>query len=90
MIDSADGTAQEASIASWLAGFAVTDGDRLPPHHPRCLGCGPDNPHGHHLEVRRDGDSVRTGYVFDSRHMGAPGIAHGGGPRSNAADVNRP
>ena len=69
---------REASIARWLAGFAAVDGDAMPPHHPRCLGCGPDNPHGHQLQVHRDGDSVRTGYAFDARHMGAPGIAHGG------------
>ncbi|SFB64321.1 Thioesterase superfamily protein [Amycolatopsis marina] len=50
----------------------------LPPHHPRCLGCGPDNPAGLHLAVSRDGDSVVTDVTFDARHRGAPGLAHGG------------
>jgi acyl-coenzyme A thioesterase PaaI-like protein len=54
------------------------DGALLPSHHANCLGCGEDNPHGHHLEVRRAGDGVVAVHVFDRRHEGAPGIAHGG------------
>jgi acyl-coenzyme A thioesterase PaaI-like protein len=50
----------------------------LPPHHPGCLGCGPDSPHGFHLEVRREGDEVVTEHTFTARLAGAPGIAHGG------------
>lgn len=50
----------------------------LPPHHPQCLGCGPDNPAGLHLDVQRDGDTVVTDITFDPRHRGAPGLAHGG------------
>lgn len=50
----------------------------LPAHHPQCLGCGTRNPHGHHLRVQRSGDAVVADHVFDSRHVGAPGIAHGG------------
>lgn len=50
----------------------------LPAHHPECLGCGPENPHGHHLQARRRGDGVVAEHVFDIRHVGAPGIAHGG------------
>ncbi|UUV28619.1 PaaI family thioesterase [Amycolatopsis roodepoortensis] len=50
----------------------------LPPHHPQCLGCGPDNPAGLHLSVYRDGDEVFTDLAFDARHRGAPGLAHGG------------
>ncbi len=66
-------------IAEWAEGFArETHARYLPPHHPRCLGCGPENPHGHHLQVWRDGDVVRAEHVFDERHVGAPGIAHGG------------
>jgi acyl-coenzyme A thioesterase PaaI-like protein len=30
------------------------------------------------MQVWRDGDRVRTRQVFDPRHVGAPGIAHGG------------
>lgn len=74
----------DADLAQHVAGWSNrVDGssdDRapLPPHHSKCLGCGPDNPHGHHLEVIRDGDGLLTRHVFDARHTGAPGIAHGG------------
>ena len=61
------------SVASSLGG----DGP-LPPHYPTCLGCGPDAEQGYHLEVHRDGDEVVTEHVFERRHSGAPGIAHGG------------
>ncbi len=54
------------------------EGAELPSHHPDCLGCGADNPHGHHLAVRRRGDGVVAAHVFDERHVGAPGFAHGG------------
>ena len=50
----------------------------LPPHYPSCLGCGPDAPEGYHLQVRRDGDEMVAEHVFEERHSGAPGIAHGG------------
>lgn len=65
----------------WKAGHRPTQPDSvaLPSHHAHCLGCGQDNPHGHHLEVRRDGDlAVVAIHIFDERHVGAPGIAHGG------------
>lgn len=69
--------------ADLLAGFADKfrrhpDGVVLPPHQDRCLGCGPDNPHGHHLEAVRRGEHVEARHVFDGRHEGGPGIAHGG------------
>ena len=56
----------------------VEDGDDLQQHHPWCLGCGKDNPHGHGLRARRRGNGVIARHVFDGRHRGAPGIAHGG------------
>ena len=67
-------------FARWAAGQQqIPAGETdLPPHHSTCLGCGPGNPHGHHLQVRRDGDRVAAEHVFDARHMGAPGVAHGG------------
>lgn len=69
----------QSLLATWDAKFRDhPDGAELPPHHPHCLGCGPDNPHGHHLLVRRRGDGVVATHVFDERHVGAPGIAHGG------------
>jgi acyl-coenzyme A thioesterase PaaI-like protein len=59
----------------------------LPPHYPTCLGCGPDAEQGFHLEVRRDGDEVVTEHVFERRHSGAPGIAHGGAVATVVDDV---
>ena len=49
-----------------------------PPHQPNCLGCGPDNPAGLHLRMRRDGDGVSGEVTFRPEHEGAPGFAHGG------------
>ena len=67
-------------LAGWTAGMTASlpEGTKLPPHSVRCLGCGPDNPHGHHLDVHRDGERVIAVHTFDERHVGAPGIAHGG------------
>lgn len=69
----------EEVLASWKERFRPhEDGSRLPPHHDHCLACGPENIHGHHLVVHRRGDQVHATHVFDQRHVGAPGIAHGG------------
>jgi uncharacterized protein (TIGR00369 family) len=67
-------------LARWASGQGLSGGGEpgLPPHHSSCLGCGPDNPHGHHLQVRRENDGVAAEHRFDERHVGAPGIAHGG------------
>ncbi len=59
----------------------------LPPHYPTCLGCGPDAPEGYHLQVRRAGDEVVAEHVFEQRHSGAPGIAHGGAVATVVDDV---
>lgn len=68
-----------AVFAAWESALDLgQEGRPLPPHHAGCLGCGPANPHGHHLEAHRDGDSVVAEHVFDERHMGGPGVAHGG------------
>lgn len=50
----------------------------LPPHHPNCLGCGPDNPGTLGLALVIDGERVRGQVTLDDRHQGAPGFAHGG------------
>lgn len=72
-------SAMDPLIQGWAAGFVGHDHARdLPPHHDGCLGCGPTNPHGHHLQVWHEEGRVRARHVFDSRHVGAPGIAHGG------------
>lgn len=66
-------------IDTWREKFRPhPDGAELPPHHDYCLGCGPHNAHGHHLKVHRHGDAVIGVHTFDDRHVGAPGIVHGG------------
>jgi acyl-coenzyme A thioesterase PaaI-like protein len=66
-------------LAAWAEKFvSYPDGADLPPHHDECLGCGPHNPHGHHLRSVRHGDGVQACHTFDNRHVGAPGIVHGG------------
>lgn len=52
--------------------------EQLPPHTSTCMGCGPDNLNGLQLKVFRSGNQVYTDVVFDERHGGAPGLAHGG------------
>jgi acyl-coenzyme A thioesterase PaaI-like protein len=57
----------------------LTDERRdLPPHHPHCLGCGPDNPGSLGLRLAIDGERVTGEVTLDERHQGAPGFAHGG------------
>ena len=63
------------------------DDDVLPPHYPTCLGCGPDAEQGYHLQVRRDGEQMVAEHVFEPRHSGAPGIAHGGAVATVVDDV---
>jgi acyl-CoA thioesterase FadM len=46
-----------------------------------CFGCGPDNPHGLHVEIARDDDDPDRliGTFTPQGHMtGFPGITHGG------------
>ena len=61
--------------------------ERLPSHTTTCMGCGPDNPHGLRLVVHRSGDAVYTDVTFDERHIGAPGLAHGGAVAAACDDV---
>ena len=52
----------------------------IPPHHdPACWGCG-DNANGLHLPLpAAEGlDEYEAYFLFDERHQGGPGIAHGG------------
>ena len=59
----------------------------LPPHTPTCMGCGPDNPNGLHMKVFRSGQQVYADVAFDERHIGAPGLAHGGAIAAACDDV---
>src|SRR5688572_1720727 len=56
---------------------APPETDALPPHAPRCFGCGTENPCGLRLEARRDGDDVRGRVTFGAHHSGAPAFANG-------------
>jgi acyl-coenzyme A thioesterase PaaI-like protein len=51
------------------------------------MGCGPDNPHGLQMTVYRCGDEVFTDIAFDERHLGAPGLAHGGAVAAACDDL---
>ncbi len=66
-------------LAYWaLRTVPHPEGAVLPPHHDQCLGCGPGNSSGHHLQVRRRGDGVVAEHTFHAGHAGAPGLVHGG------------
>jgi uncharacterized protein (TIGR00369 family) len=48
-------------------------------HHEHCFGCGPDNPLGLKLAFASAGEHEVTAEIsFDERHVGPPGIVHGG------------
>ena len=59
----------------------------LAPHSDGCMGCGPGNPAGLHMEPWRDGDDVVVDLVFDDRQAGAPGLAHGGAVAAACDDL---
>lgn len=50
----------------------------LPTHTTTCMGCGSDNPAALHIQPYRVGDEVFADVTFDQRHIGGPGLAHGG------------
>lgn len=66
---------------------SVSEPQRLPPHTPTCMGCGPENAQGLQLAVFRDGDMVYGDVTFDERHIGAPGLTHGGAVAAACDDV---
>ena len=75
-------------VRTYVMGIAdQIDAEQLPPHWPTCLGCGPDNESGFHLQVRREGDELVAEHTFADRHSGAPGIAHGGAVATVVDDV---
>lgn len=51
---------------------------RLWRHLPTCFGCGPENEYGLGIRIERDSDGVTGHVTFDDRHVGGPGMAHGG------------
>ena len=50
----------------------------VPSHAANCFGCGPENASGLGLELTGEGDLVSGTVTLDTRHEGAPGLAHGG------------
>lgn len=65
----------------------AADRQLLPRHTSTGMGCGPDNPHGLHLVVYHHGETVYADVTFDERHIGAPGLAHGGAVAAACDDV---
>lgn len=63
------------------------DGAQMPEHTSRCMVCGQDNPEGWHLTAFRRGEEVVCQFVFDQRHEGGPGLAHGGAVAAVCDDV---
>ena len=59
----------------------------LPPHSEQCMGCGLANPAGLAMQVRREGADVVCDHVFDSRQVGAPGLAPGGAVAAACDDL---
>ncbi|UMB72059.1 PaaI family thioesterase [Mycobacterium paraterrae] len=51
------------------------------------MGCGPDNPHGLQMVAYRAADTVYADITFDERHVGAPGLAHGGAVAAACDDL---
>lgn len=51
---------------------------QLPGHTSDCFGCGPKNDSGLRIEPWRLGDEIYADVTFDERHVGGPGLTHGG------------
>jgi len=48
-------------------------------HHPDCVVCSPDCPHGLQLRLALDGQGIAVGsFDCDARYEGYPGLLHGG------------
>ena len=46
--------------------------------YPNCFGCGHENPYGLRLDMKIEGDELRTDFTPAPHHQGWPGIVHGG------------
>ena len=67
-------------VAAAIENGGWEPGARLPRHLDTCFGCGPGNTAGFGLQAYASevADAVEAEHTFDERHMGAPGVAHGG------------
>lgn len=83
------GTSLFEAMAAAFSSGGWNVGDQLPAHLPGCFGCGQDNPHGIGIVVRvaEEPDAVTCTHVFDHRHRGAPGVAHGGAVAAAVDDL---
>ncbi|MFY9511031.1 MAG: hotdog fold domain-containing protein [Rubrivivax sp.] len=53
--------------------------DHYPSEFAHCYGCGPANPHGHHLKSFIDGDRTHALFLPDAKYSGGyPGNVYGG------------
>lgn len=53
--------------------------DHYPPEFAHCFGCGPANPHGHHLKSYLEGDTTVARFTPDAMYSGGyPGNVYGG------------
>jgi uncharacterized protein (TIGR00369 family) len=52
--------------------------ERRLPNSDWCYVCGENNPLGHHVVFRTDGERVRTRYKPEVHRQGYPGVVHGG------------
>ncbi|MEV5004854.1 PaaI family thioesterase [Streptomyces sp. NPDC093064] len=58
---------------------APAPGELLGSHYAACFGCGGEQPHGLHLQVRAgEGVRITAEFTVQPAHQGAPGLAHGG------------
>ncbi|MEV7321440.1 PaaI family thioesterase [Streptomyces sp. NPDC093970] len=58
---------------------APAPGALIGAHYEQCFGCGHEQAHGLHLEVRAgEGVSLTAEFTVRAAHQGAPGLAHGG------------
>lgn len=55
-----------------------TGSPRLWRHLPDCFGCGNENDAALGISFEQQNGSVHATVVFDDRHVGGPGMAHGG------------
>lgn len=46
--------------------------------YQQCFACGQRNPFGLHLHYATDGKRILTTFTGEERHMGFPGVVHGG------------
>lgn len=81
------GGSVDPDMEDWVRSFRPLEessSPELPPHHPNCLGCGPTNPHGHYLSVRRCRDGVVAHHLFEptSRRGAQDSTRRRGGDRN--------